>query len=649
WGPLSKKETGVKVRGYEVQVRHPIPSSLSKAEDLTNRLREASLWHRRQGTDGPQTATEIYQDVFERRAHTGNLSSWDGTSSLSSTATYTVDERIEWSRWQPIFIGPGRVFNWEITEEVCEGCSYEFRVRAVGLRQGDCPWSMKTLLAHTIRPGAVDRAPFEIIGTGRNNAGWGSLTVNGEVIFRRSTERGLLLVVLHRRNLHLLHMRMYDTFADADASSRMAADLKRFGSDVFVIVLSVDAWEWHATPTLAKAMEFCGAYHFGMWSRVFADHLHQPSPVADFAETASQLSFGHPYAFIGVPGIGTGMGWESLQYNTGHYLAEGGRSPRAIIRGLFYLDYIPMRYRIADVVTNTADYYLKGQPPRPETLHNPLPADKQVQPDYYVDRPDPYTPYIGNLWNAVELLLTANETVDLPQYNLTNYGFQIVLDLFLGDPLNYVDARLSRSVQDSYFQMTELERVWGGPSDRIDVVRTALSGQVTPLWTGHNTTTNRSQLVMGLGDRVCGDPVVDYVINWRYNSSNQLCRGSPSDLAPAMADLHDDYPLLPGVNRTSQDLSRVSQSNSTIVGGGTCCPDYDTDRSGSPLMAFGVGIWPSICRSSSCGNFHERPQQRDINGTWAERHYWDFMMFEQITDDAINGSVHHHLERGYME
>ncbi|KAF4724904.1 hypothetical protein FOZ63_033727, partial [Perkinsus olseni] len=637
------------VRGYEVQVRHPIPSSLGKAEDLTDRLREASLWHRRQGTDGPQTATEIYQDVLERRAHTGNLSSWDGASSLSSTATYTVDERVEWSRWQPIFIGPGRVFNWEITEEVCEGCSYEFRIRAVGLRQGDSPWSIKTLLAHTIRPGAVDRAPFEIIGTGRNNAGWGSLSVNGEVIFRRSTERGLLLVVLDRHNLHLLHMRMYDTFADADASSRMAADLKRFGSDVFVIVLSVDAWEWHVTPTLAKAMEFCGAYHFGMWSHVFADHLHQPSPVADFEETASQLSFGHPYAFIGVPGIGTGMGWESLQYNSGHYLAEGGRAPRAIIRGLFYLDYIPMRYRIADVVTNTADYYLKGQPPRAETLHNPLPADKQVQPDYYVDRPDPYTPYIGNLWNAVELLLTANETVDLPQYNLTNYGFQIVLDLFLGDPLNYVDARLSRSVQDSYFQMTELERVWGGPSDRIDVVRTALSGQVTPLWTGHNTTTNRSQLVMGLGDRVCGDPVVDYVINWRYNSSNQLCRGSPSDLAPAIADLLDDYPLLPGVNRSSQDLSRVSQSNSTMVGGGTCCPDYDTDRSGSPLMAFAVGIWPSICRSSSCGNFHKRPQQRDINGTWAERHYWDFMMFEQITDDAMNGSVHHHLERGYME
>lgn len=66
--------------------------------------------------------------------------------------------------------------------------------------------------------------------------------------------------------------------------------------------------------THLQAMELCGAYHFGIWARVFADHQpHEPPPVADFEETASDLNFGHPYAFIGVPGIGTGMGWESLQ------------------------------------------------------------------------------------------------------------------------------------------------------------------------------------------------------------------------------------------------------------------------------------------------------------------------------------------------
>lgn len=44
----------------------------------------------------------------------------------------------------------------------------------------------------------------------------------------------------------------YDTFTDTAASEKMSTDLRRFGSDVFVIVLSVDAWEWHASPTLAK-------------------------------------------------------------------------------------------------------------------------------------------------------------------------------------------------------------------------------------------------------------------------------------------------------------------------------------------------------------------------------------------------------------
>ncbi|KAF4666001.1 Bardet-Biedl syndrome 2 protein [Perkinsus chesapeaki] len=568
------------VHGYELQVRNPVPSSMSSVDDLTTRLREAQLLHRR-----------------------------------------------------------------DVVDEVCEGCPYEFRIRAIGLREGDSPWSLKTLVAHTIRPGLVERVPFEIIGSGRNNAGPGSFVVNGEVIFRRTTERGLLLVTLARQNLKLVHMRMYDTFTDKTASNRMASDLKKFGSDVFVIVLSIDAWEWHATPGLAKAMEFCGAYHFGIWSRVFADHLHQPSPVADFEESASQINFGHPYAFVGIPGIGTGMGWESLQYNTGHYLAKVGRSPRAIIRGLFYLDYFTMRYRLSDVVTNTANYYLKGQPPRPETLHNPLPIEKQVKPDYYVDIPDPYTPYVGNLWNSVELLLTSNETIHLPQYNLTNYGFQIVLDLFLGDPLNYIDARLSISVEDTYFQMPELERVWGGPSDRIDVARTALSGEVVPLWRGSNRTVNRSEVVMVLEDRVCGDPAVNYITKWRYNASNNICRGSPFDISPSQADLVSDAPLMSSNRTTWMDPVNTAKSlihrNFTQIGNGTCCPDYDVDPNGSPMMAFGVGIWPTICHSSNCVNYHVEARQRNINGTWSERHYWNFAMFNQLNDETIDATLRH--------
>ena len=48
-----------------------------------------------------------------------------------------------------------------------------------------------------------------------------------------------------------------------------------------------------------SAMEFCGAFHFGQWSHVYSDAKHQPSPVADFEDNASQEHFGHPYAFIG--------------------------------------------------------------------------------------------------------------------------------------------------------------------------------------------------------------------------------------------------------------------------------------------------------------------------------------------------------------
>lgn len=56
-------------------------------------------------------------------------------------------------------------------------------------------------------------------------------------------------------------------------------------------------------------------------------------------------------------------------------------------------------------------------------------------------------------------------------------------------------------------------------------------------------------------------------------------------------------------------------------------------------MAFGVGIWPSICQA--CEDFHVTAHLVEFNNTFTSRLYWDFMMFEQITDDIIDITTHH--------
>merc|ERR1719375_2264963 len=167
----------------------------------------------------------------------------------------------------------------------------------------------------------------------------------------------------------------------------MSKDLRRFHQGHLVVVVSSDAWEWNAGSVLVRTMEWCGAYHFGQWSNVFAEQPHLASPDSDLAQTASQQEFGHPYAFIGIPGLGAGMGWESLHYPTGHYLAEGGRAPKAIIRGIAYFDYVARHYRVKNMNVLKADFYSKNNPPAPETIHRPMPSWKQKKPLHQIMQP----------------------------------------------------------------------------------------------------------------------------------------------------------------------------------------------------------------------------------------------------------------------
>jgi len=197
-------------------------------------------------------------------------------------------------------------------------------------------------------------------------------------------------------------------------------------------------------------MEFCGAYHFGQWAQTFAEQPHYSSPTADLQEDASQLEFGHPYALVGIPGIGVGLGYESLMYNTGLYLAEGIKVPQAVIRGVSYYDYISRVYRFQDVTASKADFYLKNDPPAAETMHNPTPAHKAASTLDAI-MPKVYTPYIGTLQEHIMRLIEANATVPP-----SNFAFVLVT----ASNVRKVDPR------PRAFWRTELERVWSGQSAR---------------------------------------------------------------------------------------------------------------------------------------------------------------------------------------
>merc|ERR1719321_230709 len=155
-------------------------------------------------------------------------------------------------------------------------------------------------------------------------------------------------------------------------------------------------------------MEYCGAYHFGQWASIFAEEQHYPSDYADLEQSASQQEFGHPYALVGIPGIGTGMGWESLHYNTGHYLATG-HAHTAIIVGTFMYDYLVRHYRITDVHASKSPFYATASPPAPDTTDYPTPIDR-VQVSMPSPNPAPaYTPYIGTLQRHMDAIMESTD------------------------------------------------------------------------------------------------------------------------------------------------------------------------------------------------------------------------------------------------
>eukprot|EP00397_Hematodinium_sp_SG-2012_P028709 GEMP01030251.1.p1 GENE.GEMP01030251.1~~GEMP01030251.1.p1 ORF type:complete len:532 (+),score=99.68 GEMP01030251.1:44-1639(+) len=368
------------------------------------------------------------------------------------------DQMAPWGPWTQIYIGHARVF--KITN-LRPGYPYGVRVRCTGERgtDGMSPWS-ETQIVHTVWPPTLDRFPVYILGGGRNNPQNVTIQVDETIIYRDMFERGLVLAVFQRRDFSLVLLKTYDTFQSDEEADKMAKALRSIDSSHFVFVASIDAWELHVTSNLQRAMEFCGAYQFGQWVDIF-----QAPTTTKYRET-SIGDFGHPYAFIGIPGLSAGMGWESMQLPTGHYLTAG-KAPPAEIRMVMYFDYVDRHYYVSLPTVSVAesDFFVKGSPPPfGESVHNPVSGEEHAAkceaPNCNMWTPGvktllqpapPYTPYIGTLRFHFDRIREANET-EPPDY----FGFHIITKA----------KKRNLDPRPVHLLHTELDYVWGGSSAR---------------------------------------------------------------------------------------------------------------------------------------------------------------------------------------
>jgi hypothetical protein len=356
-----------------------------------------------------------------------------------------------WSPWTVVYSSTGRQFVFDATG--LPSRAFAFRVRAVTASGSASGWS-PPVMTHVRLPPEKERVMVELIGTGRNAPDYSEIRINGEIIFSRSDRPGLTLATFHRADLSRISLRTFNTQMDPAESAELGRFLRSLDQSVYIFVISSDAWERFLSPSTASILESVGGFYVGQWARTINNDDRS------LGGTASQDSFGHPYALIGMPGLGMGRGWESLQLNTGHYLTRR-KTERAIVRVRMEFHYGLGRYLIPDrSIVFTHQLFSRAQPPAIGTLHNP--NKNRIRFDYYIQQLPQYIPHIGTVRNYFEYIVEGNQTIELK--NFTNTGFEISVVIMKPEPVVFNDPRRGSRIQ------TELERIWGGPSQRTSVV-----------------------------------------------------------------------------------------------------------------------------------------------------------------------------------
>jgi len=199
-------------------------------------------------------------------------------------------------------------------------------------------------------------------GTGQNNHNNALIKIDENELLNKGNFIGLYLCVLDRKNLRKVFSASYDTqnnneiivksvnyttttFQNNDyskisqnsafknmkfdsswqASNDLANKILSYDSGYFIILVSCVSWERFITETLVKTLLNCGASNiiefFNEYRRTFSNETQN----TDFYSQTeySITNFKHPYAFIGIPNIGPGNGFESLRSNIGYYLIKG--------------------------------------------------------------------------------------------------------------------------------------------------------------------------------------------------------------------------------------------------------------------------------------------------------------------------------------
>ena len=91
------------------------------------------------------------------------------------------------------------------------------------------------------------------------------------------------------------------------------------------MVVSQYAWEPYFSLELGEALMHCGALNIAEMATHFSPRFGNKTTFEDFYSKSrfTRTNMYHPYAFVGIPGLSPGQGFERLRANQGFYLHDG--------------------------------------------------------------------------------------------------------------------------------------------------------------------------------------------------------------------------------------------------------------------------------------------------------------------------------------
>jgi len=290
------------------------------------------------------------------------------------------------------------------------------------------------------------------------------------------------------------------------------------------------------------------------------------------------------------------------------------------------------------VVAPKSDFYFKASPPRWETLHNPVPASKMQTSEYRVPEMTAYSPYVGTLQNHITKLVESNGTV--PPYN---YAFVI----YTVANTRKIDPRPRR------FWLTELERVWMGPSSRYFPHNGSMLFPGTEL-ANRNCTDFIYHGYRFSSPEICDFKDCDLEADWTTQPmlmNSSLRTGCPNtDPSTIHADIWEMWRTneTTALDMQFEFCNAVESGFATTLQRLTCCghaglcsvscqrdncvakrlgadglpvtihPDHccpETDAQGFLAVACDIGVAPTVCRNNSIIQFENHSDL--TNYTWA--------------------------------